>query len=156
MNFVILWISLVSFLAFFLGAENGIWSFKVGAENFCIETNNAILKKFIIFKNNSRRPAWVFRLQKIPTTNRSNMQAVQSVLDRIQRRKLNWHGHLIRMDVVVDWRRFTSGHRTVGGEEDDRNNNRRTKWRTSWEAWTWKKIRQKIDIFGVWEWIDDS
>ena len=53
-------------------------------------------------------------------------------------------------------RKFTSGHRTVGGEEEDRNNHGGTKWRTSWRAETWKKIWQKIDIFGVWEWMDGS
>ena len=48
--------------------------------------------------------------------------------------------------------RFTRGHRTVGGEEEDRNNHGGTKWRTSWKAETWKKIY----IFGVWEWMDGS
>ena len=66
------------------------------------------------------------------------------------------------MDTFLEWkivvgrRRFTSGHRTVGGEEEDRNNYGGTKWRTSWKAETWKKIWQKIDIFGVCEWMDGS
>ena len=65
------------------------------------------------------------------------------------------------MDTFLEWKivfgesRFTSGHRTVGGEEENRNNHGRIKRRTSWEAETWKKW-QKIDIFGVWEWIDGS
>ena len=48
------------------------------------------------------------------------------------------------MDTSVEWkivvgqRRFTSAHRTV--EEEDLNNNGGTKWRTSWEPETWKKI----------------
>ena len=40
----------------------------------------------------------------------------------------------------------------VGGEEEDHNNH----GSTSWEAETWKKIWQNIDIFGVWEWMDGS
>ena len=31
-------------------------------------------------------------------------------------------------------RRFTSGHRMVGEEEEDGNNYRKTKWRTLWVA----------------------
>ena len=53
--------------------------------------------------------------------------------------------------IVVGQRRCTSGHHTVGGEEEDRNNHGRTRWRTSWGAETWKRTWQKIDIFGVWE-----
>ena len=49
--------------------------------------------------------------------------------------------------ILVYRTRFTSGHLAVGGEEEDRNNHRRTKWKTSWEAEKRKKIRQKIDIF---------
>ena len=45
------------------------------------------------------------------------MQAEQSILDRIQRRQLKWHGHLLR--IRFGQIRFTSGHSTVGGEEDD-------------------------------------
>ena len=47
--------------------------------------------------------------------------------------------------IVVGQRRFTSGHRTVGEEEDDRNYHEGTRRRTSWRAETWKKIWQKID-----------
>ena len=67
------------------------------------------------------------------------MQPEQSILDRIQRRQLKLYGHC-----------------TVGGEEDDRNNHGGTKRRTSCRAETWNKIWQKIDIFGVWEWMDGS
>ena len=64
-----------------------------------------------------RRSARVSRLQKIPNTAiRNKMQAEQSILDRIQRRQLKWYGHLL-----LGRRRFTSGHRTVGEEEEDRN-----------------------------------
>jgi hypothetical protein len=35
---------------------------------------------------------------------------------------LKWYGHLLRMKIVVGQRRFTCGHRTVEGEEKDRNN----------------------------------
>ena len=50
------------------------------------------------------------------------MQAEQSILGRIQRRQLKWYGHLLRMEeIVVGRRRFTTGHRTVGEEEEDRN-----------------------------------
>ena len=67
----------------------------------------------------------------------------------------NWNGMdtSLEWNIVVGQRRFSSGQRTVGGEEEDRNNHVRTKWRTSWEAETWKKIWQRIDIFGAWEWI---
>ena len=51
---------------------------------------------------------------------------------------------------IVVGQRFTSGHRTVGREEEDRNNNGRPKQRIWREAETLKKIWQKIDIFGVW------
>ena len=34
----------------------------------------------------------------------------------------------------------TRGHRAVGGEMEDHNNHGRTKWRTSWETETWKKL----------------
>ena len=63
------------------------------------------------------------------------------------------------MDTSLEWKIvagqiiFTSGHCTVAGEEEDRNYHARTKWRTSWEAEIRKKIWQKIDIFGVWEWM---
>ena len=54
-------------------------------------------------------------------------------------------------------RRFTTGHLTVGGEEEDRKKKHgRTKLRISWEAKTRKKIWQEIGIFGVWERIDGS
>ena len=86
---------------------------------------------------------------------RSKMQAEQSILDRIQRRQLKWYEHLLRMEDSRWPKRFTSGHRTVGGEEEDHNTQGRTKWRTSWEAETWRNIRQ-MDIFGVWEWMDGS
>ena len=36
-------------------------------------------------------------------------------------------GHLLRMEIVVGQRGFTSEHRTVGGEEEDRKNHGRTK-----------------------------
>ena len=54
------------------------------------------------------------------------MQAEQSILDRIQRRTLKGYGHLLRMEANLGQRRF-SGNRTVGGEEEDRNNHGRTK-----------------------------
>ena len=51
------------------------------------------------------------------------MQAEQSILDRIQRRQLKWYGiyTFLEWKIVVGRRRFTSGHRTVGEEEEDRN-----------------------------------
>ena len=55
--------------------------------------------------------------------------------------------------VVRGW--FTSGHRAVGGQEEDSNNHGRTKWRTSREAETWKKLWHKIDLW-LKEWIDGS
>ena len=58
--------------------------------------------------------------------------------------------------IVVGRRRFINVHRTVGGEEDDHNNHGGTNWRTSWKAETWEKLWQKIDIFGVWEWMEGS
>ena len=50
------------------------------------------------------------------------MQAEQSILDRIHRRQLKCYGHLLRMEDSHWPKKFTSGHRTVGGEEEDRNN----------------------------------
>ena len=47
------------------------------------------------------------------------MQAGLSILDRFQRRQLKWYGHSLECKVVVGQKRFTSGHRTVGGEEED-------------------------------------
>ena len=49
------------------------------------------------------------------------MQAEQSILDRIQRRQLKWYGNLLEWKIVVGQRRFTSGHHTVGEEEEDSN-----------------------------------
>ena len=49
--------------------------------------------------------------------------------------------------IVVGQRLFTSEHHTVEGEEEDRNNHGRTKWRTSWEADTYKKIWQKVAYY---------
>ena len=75
------------------------------------------------YKHYLRRSARVSRLQEIPNTaNRSKMQAEQPIVDRIPRRQLKWYGHLLRIEDSYWRRRFTSGHRTVGGEEEDRNN----------------------------------
>ena len=49
------------------------------------------------------------------------------IIDRSQRRKLNWYGHFLRMNVNSGVRRFSSGRRLVRGEEKDRNNHGRTK-----------------------------
>ena len=43
-------------------------------------------------------------------------------------------GTFFEWKIVVDQRRFTSGHRTVGEEEEDRNYHGGTRWRTSWRA----------------------
>ena len=58
------------------------------------------------------------------------------------------------MDIFLERkkRRFASGHRTVGEEDEDRNYHGGTRWWTSWRAEAWKRI----DIFGVWEWMDGS
>ena len=56
-------------------------------------------RKLLVLEMDYLRSASVFRLQKIPnTTIRSNKQAEQSILDRIQRRQLKWYGHLLRME----------------------------------------------------------
>ena len=55
------------------------------------------------------------------------MQAEKSILDKVQKRQLKWNGHLLRMEDSRWQRRFTSGHRTVGGEEEDSNNHGGTK-----------------------------
>ena len=52
-------------------------------------------------------------------------------------------GTSLEWKIVVDQRRFASGHRTLGGEEEDRNNHGGTKGRTSREADTWKKIGRR-------------
>ena len=62
--------------------------------------------------------------------------------------------YFLEWKIVVGRRRFTSGHRTVGEEEEDRNYHGGTRWRTSWRAEAWKRIWRRIDIFGVWEWMD--
>ena len=54
------------------------------------------------------------------------MQAEQPILDRIRRKELKWYGHLLRTEDSLDRRRFTSGHRMVEGEKDDRNNHGKT------------------------------
>ena len=58
----------------------------------------------------------------------NKIQAEQSILDRIQRMQLKWCVHTsLEWKIVVGQRRFTSGHRTVGGEEENRSNHGRTK-----------------------------
>ena len=72
--------------------------------------------------------ASVSRLQKIQNTViRSKMQEKQSILDSIQRRQLKWYGHLIRMKDNHWPKKISSGHRTVGGGEEDCNNHGGTK-----------------------------
>ena len=74
-----------------------------------------------------RRSASVSRLQKIPnTTTRSKIQSEQSILNRIQRRQLKWYGPLLRMEDSR-WPKKIYQYRTVGGEEEDRNDHRGTK-----------------------------
>ena len=51
-------------------------------------------------------------------TSRSKIQAEQSILDRIQRTQLKWYGHLLRMNDSLCSKRFTSGHRSLGEDED--------------------------------------
>ena len=51
------------------------------------------------------------------------MQAEQSILDRTQRNGMNTS---LEWKIVVG-QRFTSGHRTAGGEEEDRKNHGGTK-----------------------------
>ena len=53
----------------------------------------------------------------------------KTILDRIQKRQLKWYGTFLEWKIVVGQRIFTTGHRTVGGE--DRNNHGGTKRRTS-------------------------
>ena len=57
-----------------------------------------------------------------------------------------WNGMDTSLEwkIIVDRRRFINGHRTVEGEEEDRNYHGISKWRTSWEAETYK-LWQKID-----------
>ena len=75
-----------------------------------------------------RRSARVSRLQKIPNTAVKNkMQDEQSILDKIQRRQLKWHGHHLRMEDSRWPKKITSGHRMIGGEEEDHNNHGGTK-----------------------------
>ena len=47
------------------------------------------------------------------------MQADKLISDRIQGRQFKCYGHSLKRKIVVDKRRFSSGHRTVGGEEED-------------------------------------
>ena len=62
------------------------------------------------------------RLVKNPKPHHQEQNASRTpISDRIQR------GNLNSMDSLDGKRKFTSGHRTVGGEEEDRNNNGRTK-----------------------------
>ena len=56
-----------------------------------------------------------------------------------------WNGmYILEWKIVVSRRRFTSGRRTVEGKKKDRNNHGRSYSITL------------IDIFGVWEWIDND
>ena len=55
------------------------------------------------------------------------MQAEQSILDKIQRRQLKWHGQLLRMQDSRCPKKIYQVTRTVGGEEEDRNNQEGTK-----------------------------
>ena len=48
------------------------------------------------------------------------------ILHLTKRRQLKWYGHLITMTDSRWPKRFASGHRRVGGEEEDRNNHGRT------------------------------
>ena len=41
--------------------------------------------------------------------------------------------YTLEWNIVVGQKRFTNGHRTLGGEDEDRNYHGRTKWRTSLE-----------------------
>ena len=82
-----------------------------------------------------RRLARLPRRQKISnTTIRSKMKAEQSILDRIQRRK-----------TEVVWRRFTSWHRRLGGEEEGRN-----------KVTDFMRGRnmEEDKHYGAWEWVD--
>ena len=77
------------------------------------------------------------------------MQADQSVLDRIQRRQLEWYGHLLRMDdgrwpekwTLHGWRR-------------------RGRPLQSWKKEVTDFVRRNMEevmaeegIFGAWEWV---
>ena len=53
------------------------------------------------------------------TSIKNKIKAEQSILERIQTRELNLYGHLLRMEDSRWSKKFISGHRTVGGEEQD-------------------------------------
>ena len=55
------------------------------------------------------------------------MQAEKSILDRIQRRQLFGMDTSLEWKIVIGQRRFSSVHRMVAGEEEDRNNRGGTK-----------------------------
>ena len=107
----------------------------------------------LLKKDYLRWSARVSRLQEIPNTAiRSKIQAEESVLETLKIE--NWNGMVdifLEWKIVVGQRWFTSGHRTVEGEEEARKIHGGTIWLTLWEAETWKKI----GIFGVWEWKMD-
>ena len=55
------------------------------------------------------------------------MQIEQFILDRIQRRQSIGMDTSLERKIIFGQRRFTSGHRTVGGDEEDRNSHGKTK-----------------------------
>ena len=59
------------------------------------------------------------------------------------------------MDDILCPQNICSGHRTVG-EEKECNNHRLAKRGTLTKVETWKTISQKINIFDIWERIDES
>ena len=56
--------------------------------------------------------------------------------------------------IVFGQRRFTSGHRTVGGEEEDHNNHGGTQVTDFMKSRNMEE--DMVDIFGIWEWMDGS
>ena len=76
-----------------------IFIFLCGSVLLAIEIEYTIYKLLALEIDYLRRLARVSRLQKVPNTAiRSKMQAEQLILVRIQRRQLEWYGHLLRME----------------------------------------------------------
>ena len=84
------------------------------------------------------------------------MQTEQSIYTDLKEGIWNGMGTSLEWMTVVGRRRFTSGQRTVEGEEKDSYNHRRSAVTDFMRSKTWNKLWQKISMIGVWEWIDGS
>ena len=75
-----------------------------------------------------RSSARVPRLQKISNTViRNKIQAEHSIQTEFKEDRLKGMGTSLEWMIVIGQRKSTNGYRTVGGEEEERNNHGRAK-----------------------------